>query len=78
MGVVDPTVVANFAQYTPDMRPSVPIIFFIDRNYNVRSQFMGSEPFFQSGDMTAKIRAEIDKIVAEKPPASALKASPKK
>jgi len=71
-------IVANFAQYTPEMRPSVPIIFFIDRNYNIRSQYMGSEPFFETGDQAAKIRAEIDKLVAEKPPAGAPKASPKK
>ncbi len=54
----------NYAQFTPEMRPSVPIIFFIDRNFIIRSQYQGSEEFFESGDQGQKIRAEIDKLLA--------------
>lgn len=62
VGVVDPNFVANYAQITPDMRPTVPILFFIDRTGQIRAQFFGSDKIFE-GDQNKNIRAEIDKLL---------------
>ncbi len=69
VGMADPGVVANFSQFTPDMRPTVPIMFFIDRNFSIRAQFMGSDAIFNNGDMGANIRAEIEKLLNDRSPA---------
>jgi len=70
VGTVDGSFVQNYAQITPAMRPTVPIIFFIDRGMNIRAQYFGSDPLFE-GDQNKNIRAEIDKLLADKAPAAA-------
>lgn len=70
VGTLDNNLAMPYSQIPPTTRASVPIMFFIDRNFTVRAQFMGSDKIFNEGDMGTNIRAEIDKIVNEKPPAA--------
>lgn len=70
-GTIENSVVVNYGQFTPDMRPTVPILFFIDRQGQIRNQFMGSD--LEGGDPNLKIRAEIDKLINAKAAASPAK-----
>ena len=66
VGLVDPYFVLNYAQITPGMRPTVPIMFFIDRKGIIRAQYFGTDAFFTPEETTGeRIRAEIDKILKE-------------
>ena len=81
VGTVDAAFVNNYSQITPDMRPQVPIIFFIDRKGMIRAQYFGQDPIFNLGDTSRNIRAEIDKLLAEPaapPPQKKPSASKKK
>jgi hypothetical protein len=60
------------------MRPTVPIILFIDRTFTIRSQSFGGDPIFNNGDMGTNIRAEINKLLNEKPASPAAKKAPVK
>jgi thiol-disulfide isomerase/thioredoxin len=65
VGLAEPADVVSFTQLTPAMRPTAPILLFIDRKGQVRSQFVGSDPIFR-GNMAANIGAEIEKYLKEK------------
>lgn len=66
VGLVDPNFVSNYSQITPMMRPTVPIMFFIDRNRMIRAQYFGSDPFFEAQDPGKSIRAELEKMLPGK------------
>jgi hypothetical protein len=78
VGTVDGYFVNNYAQITPQMRPQVPFLFFIDRDRVIRAQYFGQDAFFNTGNLAQNIRGELDKLVAQKTPAPAKKAGAKK
>ena len=78
VGTVDGYFVNNYAQITPQMRPQVPILFFIDRDRMIRAQYFGQDAFFNTGNLAQNIRAELDKLLAQKAPAPSKKAASKK
>jgi hypothetical protein len=71
VGLIDPRFVMNYAEITPDMRPTAPIMFFIDRLGMIRSQYFGNDPFLNPEPVIDKnVRAEIDHLLAERTPAT--------
>lgn len=55
----------KFTQVTAEMRPTVPMVFFIDRNGIVRAQFFSSEPFMEEQVQARNIRALASKLLEE-------------
>jgi peroxiredoxin len=53
--------VLKFLQLPADDPFFVPILVFIDRNFNIRSQYIGDEKFLANQEVN--IRAEIDKML---------------
>ena len=68
--------VLEFLQVPPTDPYFVPILVFVDKRGNVRSQYIGDESFLQRQELN--IRVEIDKMLGVGPGASApAKATPK-
>lgn len=61
----------DFAQLSPVLRHSVPILIFIDRNGTIRAQFKGDAPFFF--DEEANLRQMISSLLSEKAPTARVK-----
>lgn len=79
VGLVDARFIVNYAEITPDIRPTVPIIFFIDRSGTIRSQYFGTDAFLNPDTVINEhVRAEIDHLLAEKPPTAKKGAAKKK
>ena len=79
VGLVDPRFIMEYAQITADMRPTVPVMFFIDRTGTIRSQYFGTDAFLSTDTaINEHVRAEIDHLLAEKPPAAKKGATKKK
>ena len=71
VGLVDPRFILEYAQITEGMRPTVPVMFFIDRTGTIRSQYFGTDAFLNPDTVINEhVRAEIDHLLAEKPPAA--------
>ena len=69
--LVDPRFILEYAQITEGMRPTVPVMFFIDRTGTIRSQYFGTDAFLNPDTVINEhVRAEIDHLLAEKPPAA--------
>ncbi len=70
-GLIDARFVMNYSEITPDMRPTVPIMFFIDRLGMIRSQYFGNDPFLNPETaIDQHVRAELDHLLAERTPAT--------
>ncbi len=63
VGVIDPEKVIEFTQVTEAMRPTAPLLVFIDRKGQIRAQYFGSDPILSKGDRTRNLRAEIEKYL---------------
>jgi len=69
-----PRNVLQFLQIPENDPYFVPALVFIDRNFNIRSQYIGDEKFL--GNQEVNIRAEIDKML-KSAPATAARPAPK-
>ncbi len=71
VGKVSREFMADYAQITPMMRVSVPIMLFIDRKGMIRSEYFGNEPFFNpESALKSNIKAELDKLLLDDKPAA--------
>jgi peroxiredoxin len=61
VAVSDTGTVLNYLQHPPTEPYFVPDLVFIDKKYNIRSQYLGDEKFLEKQDIN--IRAEIDKLL---------------
>jgi len=60
-----PSVLAYF-QYSPQKLPHMPILAFIDRQFNIRSQHEGGEAaFFDENFQEGNLRKEIDALLKD-------------
>jgi hypothetical protein len=66
VGVIPSNFVASYSQITPDMRPTVPILFFIDKNYVIRAQYFGGD-LEGVADQAKFFREQLDKLLASAP-----------
>lgn len=58
---------AKFAQVDPENRAAMPLLLFLDRSHRVRARHAQTEPFFQNPERN--VRAKLDELLAEPPPA---------
>jgi thiol-disulfide isomerase/thioredoxin len=65
VGMIDERLLVQFGQLTAEMRPSVPMLFFIDRKGVVRSQYFDGEPFMQEEYQDQNIRAKVLNLLQE-------------
>ncbi len=63
VGVIEPDKVISFTQVTEAMRPTTPMLIFVDRNGQFRAMYFGADPIMSQGDRAKNIRAEIDKYL---------------
>jgi peroxiredoxin len=61
--------VLTYMGMPPDEPYFVPIVVFIDKNFNIRSQYVGDEKFLENQEVN--IRAELDKYIKAPLPARA-------
>jgi peroxiredoxin len=61
----------EFAQLSPVLRHSVPILVFIDRKGMIRAQFKGDAPFFTNEEVN--LRQMISSLLSEKAPTARVK-----
>lgn len=68
----------EYLQWPRDQRPLVPMMVFIDRQGTIRAQYTGVDAAFFGDNQEQNIRAEIDKLLAEKaaPAAKSKRKSP--
>ncbi len=59
VGQIDPEVMAAFGQLTAEMRPTVPIVFLIDREGMVRAQYLGGDPMMEEQYQDQNLRAKL-------------------
>ena len=79
VGKIERDFVVNYAQMTPMMRVSVPVLFFIDRKGVIKAQYFGNDPFFQpETELGNRIRGALDTMLKDDKPAPAAKKSPAK
>jgi hypothetical protein len=59
----------QYLEWPPDKRPLVPLMVFIDRMGIMRAQYTGAdEDFFNEQQMDQHIRAEAEKLLAQRAP----------
>lgn len=63
VGYIEYSKAIAYAQENPNKRGVLPMILFLDRNFNVRSQFSQSDPLFQ--DPEKNFRARINELLNE-------------
>jgi len=79
VGTVSRDFMANYAQITPMMRVSVPVMFFVDRKGVIQAQYFGGDPFLKDEPLIREhVKAELDKMLEQDAPGSAKKSSSKK
>jgi hypothetical protein len=59
VGIVDGEYFVKWSGVTPEMRPTVPMMFIIDRNGMVQAQYMGSDPMLEEKYQAENLRAKI-------------------
>lgn len=68
VAMVDGDYFVKWAQITPEMRPTVPITFFINRNGYIVGQYMGAEPFNDLDHVGENVRAKLKGMLEQEPP----------
>ena len=61
MGALDPNSINEFGQFSPMIRTTVPMMFFIDKKGVIQAQYLGADPLFQ-GDEPTNLRRAIDTL----------------
>jgi hypothetical protein len=59
VGIVNADTLAKWGQLTAEMRPTVPMLFFIDRNGYIQGQYMGADPFMSESIQDSNIRGKL-------------------
>ena len=78
VGFNDYTVAQDFTQHSPAKVMSMPLVSFIDRQWNVTAQFEGSDPEMVQGVQEQNIRAQIEKLLRPAATRAPAKAAAKK
>lgn len=66
VGIIDGNLLAKWGQLTAEMRPTVPMLFFIDRDGFIQGQYMGADPFMNESLQDETIRAKAKGLLAQK------------
>ena len=66
VGTADPNAAREYMQLSPVERSFVPFMTFIDRKGMIRAQYTGSDQAFFGDKQPDNIRAEAEKLLAEK------------
>lgn len=59
LGMIDGKLMTTFGQLTPEMRPTVPMVFFIDRDGLVQAQYFGTDPMMEEKFLAENLRAKL-------------------
>lgn len=59
VGVIDGTAFVKWAAVTPEMRPTVPMVFIIDRKGVIQAQYMGADPMMEEKYQDVNLRAKL-------------------
>jgi peroxiredoxin len=76
IGHIDPDVLVQFGQIKEEMRPTVPMVFFIDRQGMVQGQYFGADPFMEEKYQDQNMRAKLMQLLPKRD--AGTKATPKK
>ena len=71
VGIIDAEKLAEWGQLTAEMHPTVPMLFFINRNGFIEGQYMGAEPFMMESLQDANIRAKLKRMLEQPVPKGA-------
>lgn len=67
VGIIDGEFFVKWAQLTKEMRPTVPIVFMIDRQGMIREQYMGADPMMEERYLNENLRAKIMQMLLPLP-----------
>ena len=62
----DTKAVLDYYQYSPNNLPKMPMLAFIDRQFNIRAQHQGGEEAFFGEQQEANLRKEIEALLGKK------------
>jgi peroxiredoxin len=68
IGHIDGDVLLKFGQITEQMRPTVPMVFFIDRQGMVQGQYFGADPFMEEKYQDQNMRAKLMQLLPKAAP----------
>lgn len=77
LGMIDPELLARFGQLTAEIRPTVPMLFFIDRKGSVAGEYFGADPFMEEQYQDRNIRAKLMDLIGSGAPPPKSKAAQK-
>ncbi len=63
VGFNDYTVAQEFTQHSPAKVMSMPLVVFVDRQWNIVAQFEGGDPEMAQGVQEQNLRAQIEKLL---------------
>jgi hypothetical protein len=67
VGTADPAGALQYLEWPSDKRPLVPLMVFVDRQGIIRAEYSGADAdFFNEQQMDQNIRAEAEKLLAER------------
>jgi hypothetical protein len=67
VGTADAGAALQYLEWPQDKRPLVPLMVFVDRQGIIRSEYSGADAdFFNEQQMDQHIRAEAQKLLAER------------
>lgn len=59
----DTMAVLNYYQYSPNNLPKMPMLAFLDRQFNIRAQHQGGEEAFFGDQQEANLRTQIEALL---------------
>ena len=71
VGIVDGEYFVKWAGVTAQMRPTVPMLYIIDRNGMIQAEYMGGAPMLQEKYQAENLRAKIMQYLPQPVPAAA-------
>lgn len=78
VGIVEGGFFVKWAQLTPEMRPTVPMVFIVDRDGMLQAQYMGGDPMMEDRYVDENLRAKLMQYLIKPAPSKAKPAAPAK
>lgn len=78
VGIVDGAYFVKWSGVTPEMRPTVPMVYIIDRQGVIQAEYMGASPMMEEKYQNENLRAKLMQYLSAAPGAGTPKAAPAK
>lgn len=76
VGIVDGEFFVKWSLLTPQMRPTVPMVYIIDRNGIIQAQYMGADPMMEEKEQNENLRLKLMQYLPGVTPPGKFKRAP--